>query len=116
MGDLVKGGKFEVGKSGNPGGRPKGSKNKITLLKLMAEEASREKNAHKAQQVLDLIYEQALDGDKASQKLVWQAHISGASADEKSNAKEKVEININATKKEEVLVIDQSTHEDDTHE
>lgn len=87
-------GQFPVGTSGNKLGRPKGSKNKVTLLKLMAEEAARERNYDKANAVIDLIYEQALEGDKASQKLVWDANMSKGSIDDRTQAQEKVTIQI----------------------
>lgn len=88
------GGKFLAGTSGNPVGRPKGSKNKVTLLKLVAEEAVRERNYDKIQAVMDSIIEDALAGDKDMRKLVWQAHISKGSADDKTNAQERVVIQI----------------------
>jgi hypothetical protein len=111
-------GKFPAGQSGNPGGRPKGSKNKITLLKLMGEEAARNRNMERAQEVIDLIYEQAMEGDKASQKLVWSAHMSPSSTDDKTQAKEKVEINITgqAAKVEQVSVIEHQPDEEDINE
>jgi len=88
------GGQFPAGVSGNPVGRPKGSKNKVTLLKLMAEEAIRERNYDKAQRVVDKIFDQALEGDKDSQKLVWQSVMSKGNLDDRSHAKEKVVIQI----------------------
>jgi hypothetical protein len=98
--------------SGNKRGRPKGSKNRVTLLKLMAEEAVRERNIERMQQVCDEIIEDALMGDKDMRKLVWQAMISKGSADEKSQAQEKVEIKINTAPKEEVVVIEQQPIEE----
>lgn len=89
-------GQFPAGVSGNPVGRPKGSKNKITLLKQMVEFAARERNQDMAQAVIDGIYADALDGDTACRKLVWQAHMSGNSADDTSAAQEKPTIIINA--------------------
>ena len=71
-GELVRGknGQFVAGTSGNPSGRPKGSKNVITLQKLAVEEAFRGSTSDDMAQVLALIVKQALDGDKASQKLI----------------------------------------------
>jgi hypothetical protein len=57
-------------------GRPKGSKNQITVYKLMAEEAFRERNADRIQMVLDSIIDDALEGDKAARKLVWDSNVS----------------------------------------
>ena len=58
------------------GGRPKGSKNAITVHKLMLEEAFRSCQKDKLSEVLAMILQQALDGDKGSQKLVWDSTMS----------------------------------------
>ena len=113
----VKETKFPQGVSGNPLGRPKGSKNKITILKLMAEEAVRTDNAAKASEVCNLIFDQALNGDKSSQKLVWEAVMSKGLPDAQA-AKEKVSINITTMKSDEEkpvegITIDQIEETDD---
>lgn len=87
-------GQFATKVSGNPLGRPKGSKNKVTLLKLMVEEAIREENVDDMLKVAKLIIGQAIDGDGRSQKLVWDAVMSKGTTDDRTQAKEKVEINI----------------------
>ena len=100
-------GRFLKGVSGNPNGRPKGSKNKVTMLKLMVEEAVREDNADKMLQVANLIVNQALEGDKDSQKLVWASIMSKSAADNSVAGKESVQINISTTdsapKKAEII-------------
>lgn len=100
-------GRFLKGVSGNPNGRPKGSKNKVTMLKLMVEEAVREDNADKMLQVANLIVNQALEGDKDSQKLVWASIMSKSAADNTVAGKESVQINISTTdsasKKAEII-------------
>ena len=66
-------------------GRPKGARNKITLLKLAAEESVRSEQAEKMLDVCRQVIAQALDGDFDSQKLVWQTIMSkSGSQDEKS--------------------------------
>lgn len=106
-------GRFLQGKSGNPSGRPKGSKNKVTLLKLMAEESVRGRNIELMQDVADKVIRDALEGDKDMMKLVWQSIVSKGASDEKSTGKEKVEININPPAKvEEVIVINQEESQD----
>lgn len=96
VGDVIErdNGRFVKGVSGNPNGRPKGSRNKITLMKLMAEEAVREKNAEKMLEVANIIIEQAIDGDKESQKLVWNAIMSKSNLDAEKTAGDKVTITI----------------------
>lgn len=80
------GNKFVKGVSGNPAGRPKGSKNKITLMKLAAEEAIRDSYDVSIKDVLGLIIAQALDGDRPSQKMVWDAVMSKSANPEDKNA------------------------------
>jgi len=113
-------GRFLKGVSGNPNGRPKGSKNKVTMLKLMVEEAVREDNADKMLQVANLIVNQALEGDKDSQKLVWASIMSKSAADNTVAGKESVQINISTTdsasKKAEIIEVDNEDIEDGEHE
>jgi hypothetical protein len=87
-------GKFLPGVSGNPNGRPKGSRNKITLMKLMAEEAVREGNAEKMLEVCKKVIEQAIDGNIDSQKLVWAAVMSKSNLDVDKASGDKVQITI----------------------
>lgn len=96
VGDVIErdNGRFVKGVSGNPNGRPKGSRNKITLMKLMAEEAVRENNAEKMLEVANIVIEQAIKGDKDSQKLVWAAIMSKSNLDAEKTAGDKVTITI----------------------
>ncbi len=93
-GELLRNGKgqYVQGKSGNRAGRPLGSKNKVNLAKLLLEEAFRERNEERIAGVLDLIVSQALEGDKASQKLIWDATVSKANVSEDKAAGNKQEI------------------------
>ena len=95
-GELVRDdeGKFVQGTSGNPMGRPKGSKNKITLLKIAAEEGWRERNMAKINQVLDQICEDALDGDKGARKMIFEAIVSKGGTQEEKSATNKQVINV----------------------
>lgn len=69
----------------NKGGRPKGSRNQITLLKIAMEQSSRERNAAKIQRVIDDIIDAALDGDRDCRKLVWQSVMSKSGAEQQQN-------------------------------
>ncbi len=93
-GELVRNadGQFVEGTSGNPKGRPKGSKNRITLLKMQTEEAWRDRNQNRLDTILDLILQDALDGDKASRKMIFDAIISKANVQEDKSAGQKQEI------------------------
>ena len=85
-------------------GRPKGSKNKITALKLMAEEAARDRNHDKIQEVVDKVINEAMNGSFQCQKLVWQSVMSnGIPTDAKVG--EKVQINIGTTYHEKQVKI-----------
>ena len=95
-GELIRNaeGQFVEGVSGNPKGRPKGSKNRITLLKMQTEEAFRERNQERLDIVLDLILQDALDGDKAARKMIFDAVISKANVQEDKSAGQKQTINV----------------------
>ena len=101
--------RFVAGVSGNPTGRPKGSRNKITLLKESLELMLRERAAPDLPAVLDKAVELAVSGDRAMIKLLLELHMAKGTAD-KENAVEKVEININSDRPkppaESGLVID----------
>lgn len=90
---------FEPGKSGNPGGRPKGSRNKITLQKMMLEETLRDITKDRMPQVVEKAFELALQGDRAMLKLLIELHMSKGISEER-HAQEKVEINISTNKAE----------------
>jgi len=95
-GELVRNaeGQYVAGKSGNPLGRPKGSKNRITLLKMQTEEAWRDRNQERLDLVLDMILGDALDGDKGARKLIFDAVISKANVQEDKAAGQKQEIKV----------------------
>lgn len=97
MGKMVprgKNGRFVKGHSGHPEGRPKGSKNVITTQKLMIEEAFRGDTQEDVQEVLALVVKQAKEGDKVSQKLVWDASVSKQTLAEDKSAGGRAKINV----------------------
>lgn len=97
MGEVTQ---FKKGKSGNRIGRPKGSKNKITLLKLMGEEAFREGNTQRMLNICEKVLEDAENGDFRCMKLVWDSMISKEMGDT-SKAQVKPQITIVAAATQE---------------
>lgn len=96
-------GTFEKGVSGNPVGRPKGSKNKITLLKQSMEVALREQAGPHMAPVLDKAIELALEGDRTMIKLLLEQHMSkGISDDAKGSDKVAIQINAGSAEVKEV--------------
>jgi hypothetical protein len=87
---------FVKGVSGNPTGRPKGSKNQITLLRQSLELQLREAAAPDMLGVLTKAVELAKEGDRSMIKLLLELHMS-KQASEQENAVEKVEINITSS-------------------
>lgn len=84
------------------GGRTVGSKNKITMLKLMTEQAVRSKNLQRMLEVCDEIIKDAKDGDFACRKLVWSAVMSKAGFDNSTPAGAMPEIIIRSERPVEV--------------
>lgn len=88
--------RFKPGQSGNPAGRPKGSKNQITLLKESMELLLREKaTPDDLSEVMATALELAKAGDRAMIKLILELHMSKGTTQDTSKAAEKVQININ---------------------
>lgn len=71
---------FKPGQSGNPNGRPKGSKNAITLVKLAMESELRAQMKGHMSDVVAAVIAQAKAGDFNSQKLLWDAWVSKSRA------------------------------------
>lgn len=84
---------FQKGVSGNPNGRPKGSKNKITLMKLALEGELRTQMKPHMAQILAVAIGKAKDGDPAMIKLLLDKTLPTTKAGEdEAPAKEKVQI------------------------
>lgn len=88
--------KFVKGQSGNPNGRPKGSKNAVTLQKIALEGELRKQLSYDMAAILQKAIEMAKAGDGAMIKLLIDKVISSSKiADEDAPGREKVEIVIN---------------------
>jgi hypothetical protein len=98
-------GQFPKGVSGNPAGRPKGSKNAITLLKQSLELQLRDQAAPDMGAVLDKAIELALEGDRQMIKLLLDKHMT-AGANDDAKASEKVAIQINSHAPPQVKAVD----------
>jgi hypothetical protein len=112
-------GQFVAGQSGNPAGRPKGSKNKITEIKLLTEQAVRSGRLEDMVRVCENIIEDALDGDVRAKKMVWDAMMSKASSteDKAAGTRQKIEIGVmhvdqpNVIEGEIVATTEEKSHE-----
>ena len=93
-GTLVRAKNGQFVRGNHSGGRPKGSKNAITISKLAVEEGFREANADDIQQVLAKVVAQALEGDKYSQKMVWDSAVSKQTLSEDKAAGSKQQITV----------------------
>jgi hypothetical protein len=102
---------FKPGQSGNPAGRPVGSKNKITLLKESMELLLREEaTPDDMKSVMRKALEMAMDGDRSMIKLILELHMSKGSSQDTGKAVEKVNINISGptnVKKEETVPLEE---------
>lgn len=85
--------KFVKGQSGNPNGRPKGSKNKITLMKLALEGELRAQLKPHMADILTQAITKAMQGDPQMIKLLLDKTLPTTKAGEdEAPAKEKVQI------------------------
>lgn len=87
--------KWKPGQSGNPAGRPKGAKNKITYLKLVLEGELRVQIKEHMAEIMAVAIQKAKEGDNSMIKLLLDKTMaSSKSADDEDVAKEKIQINI----------------------
>ena len=93
-------GQFPVGVSGNPAGRPKGSKNRIVQLRQDLEVALREHvRVDEVTRIIDVMVAQAISGDVSAAKMILDKVLPNArDADEESGQAPTIKVVIeNAT-------------------
>lgn len=96
-------GRFLKGVSGNPAGRPKGSKNKITLMKLALEGELRAQLSPHMADILTQAIQKAKQGDPAMIKLLLDKTVpTTKAADDEAPAKERVQVFIGQLPEREV--------------
>jgi hypothetical protein len=95
--------KWKPGQSGNPLGKPKGTKNRITLLKLSLEQMLREDASEHMQEVLAVAIKKAKKGDNQMIKLLLELHMSKSGDVDDRHTDDKITININQMPKEAVI-------------
>lgn len=105
---------WSKGQSGNPKGRPPGSKNAISLVKLQVEGEMRAQMQRDMPAIMSKIMELALDGNKEMLKLVYKSWVSGTKASEDEAPKEKIQIVIG--KLDQIPTINNKTYKQSTEE
>ena len=114
-------GRFAKGVSGNPNGRPKGSKNKITMMKLALEGDLRTQMRPHMAEILTMAIMKAKEGDPQMIKLLLDKTLpTTRAAEDDAPSKEKVQIFIDRLPNRdgnspviEGRVIEDNTNEDE---
>lgn len=81
-------GRFPAGVSGNPHGRAKGTKNRITLARLMLEETLREQLTNKGSELMTTAIQMALGGDDKIMRVLLDKMLATPKGDDADNAKD----------------------------
>lgn len=85
---------FQKGKSGNPGGRPKGSKNKATLLREAMQKKADVMLSKELPQVLRAVVTAAKAGDMSAAKMILDRTIPTKRADDGNDTEGNKQIQI----------------------
>jgi hypothetical protein len=102
---------WKPGQSGNPLGKPKGTKNRITLLKLSLEQYLREEAADHMGEILQTAIKKAKKGDNQMIKLLLELHMSKTGDLDDKQADDKITININSMEKPAINITPAETEE-----
>lgn len=97
MNDVVKAPKahlWQKGVSGNPAGRPKGSRNAISLVKLQIEGELRAQMKGDMPAIVNKMMEMALKGDRDMLKTIYKSWVSGTVTSDEDAPREKIVIQI----------------------
>ena len=82
------------GQSGNPAGRPKNSRNQLSIVKLTVESELRDQMRPKMQAIVEQMMQQALDGDRDMQKVLFAAWVGKSRSTEDEKIREPINITI----------------------
>lgn len=93
-------GRFVKGLSGNPKGKPKGIKNRLTLLRMALEESALRGTADKLPEMMTKAVEMATDGDKDLLKLFMKEVLNASKSqrreeDTEEKGKTTIKVTIN---------------------
>ena len=97
---------FQPGQSGNPAGRPKGSKNKHTLLKEAVKLQAEDLVLRKFANVVETTVKLAEEGDSTCLKILWDRFVPKDGDGKNTAEKMKVEINIGRLQRVEDVNVD----------
>ena len=81
-------GRFPVGVSGNPVGRAKGTKNRITLARLMLEEILRESLTEKGPALMKKAIAMAMKGDDKIMRVLLDKMLASPRGEDSADAKD----------------------------
>lgn len=89
-------GRFPPGQSGNPLGKAKGTKNRITLARLMLEEGLRQQLTNAGPKIMQKAIKMALDGDDKIMRVLLDKMLTTPKGDDGSDARDnEVRITVN---------------------
>jgi hypothetical protein len=81
-------GRFPAGMSGNPAGRAKGTKNRITLARLMLEEVLRESLTAAGPKIMRKAIKMALSGEEKIMRVLLDKMLASPRGDDSADAKD----------------------------